>query len=69
MLDETLTGIRIIKAFCAEKIMNNRFVTLNNTLLGINKKWRPEEIWLHHLPNYWALPFYVLSFILGRTSS
>jgi len=38
ILDETLTGIRIIKAFCAEKIMNNRFVTLNNTLLGINKK-------------------------------
>jgi subfamily B ATP-binding cassette protein MsbA len=38
ILDETLSGIRIIKAFCAEKIMNNRFVTLNNTLLGINKK-------------------------------
>lgn len=38
ILDETLTGIRIIKAFTAEKILNNRFVTLNNTLLGINKK-------------------------------
>lgn len=38
ILDETLSGIRIIKAFCAEKILNNRFVTLNNTLLGINKK-------------------------------
>lgn len=38
ILDETLGGIRIIKAFCAEKILNNRFVTLNNTLLGINKK-------------------------------
>jgi len=38
ILDETLTGIRIIKAFTAEKILNNRFVSLNNTLLGINKK-------------------------------
>ncbi len=38
ILDETLGGIRIIKAFCAEKILNNRFVSLNNTLLGINKK-------------------------------
>lgn len=38
ILDETLGGIRIIKAFGAEKILNNRFITLNNTLLGINKK-------------------------------
>lgn len=38
ILDETLGGIRIIKAFCAEKILRNRFITLNNTLLGINKK-------------------------------
>ncbi|WP_428400358.1 ABC transporter ATP-binding protein [Niabella insulamsoli] len=38
ILDETLGGIRIIKAFCAEKILGNRFVGLNNTLLGINKK-------------------------------
>ena len=38
ILDETLTGVRIIKAFCAEKIINNKFVTLNNTLLNINKR-------------------------------
>src|SRR5690606_35861271 len=38
ILDETLGGIRIIKAFGAEKILQNRFVTLNNTLLGIQKK-------------------------------
>lgn len=38
ILDETLGGIRIIKAFCAEKILGNRFFTLNNTLLGIHKK-------------------------------
>ncbi|MFT4093908.1 MAG: ABC transporter ATP-binding protein [Niabella sp.] len=38
ILDETLGGIRIIKAFVAEKILQHRFVTLNNTLLGINKK-------------------------------
>ncbi|GAB3415073.1 ABC transporter ATP-binding protein [Niabella aquatica] len=38
ILDETLGGIRIIKAFCAEKILSNRFFALNSTLLGINKK-------------------------------
>jgi subfamily B ATP-binding cassette protein MsbA len=38
ILDETLGGIRIIKAFCAEKILANRFISLNNTLLGINKR-------------------------------
>lgn len=38
ILDETLGGIRIIKAFCAEKILANRFINLNNTLLGINKR-------------------------------
>lgn len=38
ILDETLGGIRIIKAFVAEKIIHDRFVSLNNTLLGISKK-------------------------------
>ncbi|QES90524.1 ABC transporter ATP-binding protein [Rhizosphaericola mali] len=38
ILDETLGGIRVIKAFCAEKILNNKFVRMNNTLLNINKK-------------------------------
>lgn len=38
ILDETLGGIRIIKAFGAEKILNKKFVSLNNTLLNINKK-------------------------------
>ncbi len=38
ILDETLGGIRIIKAFVAEKILKTRFTSLNNTLLGIHKK-------------------------------
>lgn len=38
ILDETLSGIRIIKAFGAESIVNNRFRGLNNTLLNITKK-------------------------------
>ncbi|WP_460764098.1 ABC transporter ATP-binding protein [Niabella terrae] len=38
ILDETLGGIRIIKAFVAEKILGQRFFSLNNTLLNINKK-------------------------------
>lgn len=38
ILDETLGGIRIIKAFVAEKILNNRFTQLNNSLFGIIKK-------------------------------
>ncbi|PZP46671.1 MAG: antibiotic ABC transporter ATP-binding protein [Pseudopedobacter saltans] len=38
ILDETLGGIRVIKAFCAEKILNSKFVRMNNTLLNINKK-------------------------------
>lgn len=38
ILDETLGGIRIVKAFVAEKIMTNKFINLNNTLLNINKK-------------------------------
>ncbi|ANH82279.1 antibiotic ABC transporter ATP-binding protein [Niabella ginsenosidivorans] len=38
ILDETLSGIRIVKAFCAEKILESRFIRMNSTLLGINKK-------------------------------
>lgn len=38
ILDETLTGIRIIKAFCAEALLRTKFVTMNNTLLNINKR-------------------------------
>ncbi|WP_447641116.1 MULTISPECIES: ABC transporter ATP-binding protein [Chitinophagaceae] len=37
ILDETLGGIRVVKAFCAEKILRNKFINLNNTLLGITK--------------------------------
>ncbi len=38
ILDETLGGIRVIKAFCAEAILRNRFFRMNNSLLNINKK-------------------------------
>lgn len=38
VLDETLGGIRVIKAFCAERILNLKFVSMNNTLLNINKR-------------------------------
>lgn len=38
ILDETLTGIRVIKAFCAETILRSKFVAMNNTLLKINQK-------------------------------
>lgn len=33
ILDETLTGLRVIKAFTAEKLLGNRFVSNNNKLL------------------------------------
>ncbi|MFT4204271.1 MAG: ABC transporter ATP-binding protein [Chitinophagaceae bacterium] len=38
VLDETLGGIRVVKAFCAETILRNKFVRMNNTLLDINKR-------------------------------
>ena len=38
ILDETLGGIRVIKAFSAESLVKGRFEALNNTLFGISKK-------------------------------
>ncbi|MEE6185764.1 Lipid A export ATP-binding/permease protein MsbA [Mycovorax composti] len=38
ILEETLGGIRIIKGFGAEEIVNKRFTSLNNMVLGITKK-------------------------------
>jgi len=38
ILDETLGGIRVVKAFCAEMILRTKFIALNNTLLDINKR-------------------------------
>lgn len=38
ILDETLGGIRIIKGFCAETILRNKFIRMNSTILNINKK-------------------------------
>lgn len=37
-LDETLTGLRVIKAFNAEKLLSNRFFTTNNTLHNLRVK-------------------------------
>lgn len=38
ILDETLTGLRVIKAFNAEKLLGNRFFTTNNTLHNLRVK-------------------------------
>lgn len=38
ILDETLTGLRVIKAFNAEKILQNKFISTNNALNHIRNK-------------------------------
>lgn len=38
ILDETLGGIRVVKAFSAESLIKHRFEALNNTLFTISKK-------------------------------
>jgi ATP-binding cassette, subfamily B, bacterial MsbA len=38
ILDETLSGMRVIKAFLAEKLMLTRFHNVNNTLFNIRNK-------------------------------
>ena len=38
ILDETLGGIRVVKAFSAEMVIKSRFEALNNTLFNISKK-------------------------------
>ncbi len=38
ILEETLGGIRVIKAFSAELLIRNRFEALNNTLFALSKK-------------------------------
>ncbi|MBX3252988.1 MAG: ABC transporter ATP-binding protein [Chitinophagaceae bacterium] len=38
ILDETLTGIRVIKAFLAEKLLSDKFHSVNNDLFSIRKK-------------------------------
>ncbi|MBX2922373.1 MAG: ABC transporter ATP-binding protein [Chitinophagaceae bacterium] len=38
ILDETLTGIRVIKAFLAEKLLSDKFHTVNNDLFDVRKK-------------------------------
>lgn len=38
ILDETLSGLRVIKAFLAEKILSSRFHGVNNELFNIRKK-------------------------------
>lgn len=38
ILDETLGGIRVIKAFLAEKMLRDKFDHVNNTLFDIRKK-------------------------------
>ncbi|MBN9296912.1 MAG: ABC transporter ATP-binding protein [Filimonas sp.] len=38
IMDETLGGIRVIKAFLAEKLLRNRFFTLNHELFRVRNK-------------------------------
>ena len=38
ILDETLGGIRVVKAFSAEMVIKSRFEALNNTLFNLSKK-------------------------------
>jgi subfamily B ATP-binding cassette protein MsbA len=38
ILDETLAGLRVIKAFLAEKLLSGRFHNVNNQLFSIRKK-------------------------------
>ncbi len=38
ILDETLGGLRVIKAFLAEKILSTRFHKVNDELFGVRKK-------------------------------
>ncbi|BAV09025.1 ATP-binding cassette, subfamily B, MsbA [Filimonas lacunae] len=38
IMDETLGGIRVIKAFLAEKILHNRFVQVNDELFKVRNK-------------------------------
>ena len=38
ILDETLGGMRVVKAFSAESMIKDRFESLNNTLFNISKK-------------------------------
>jgi len=38
ILDETLSGLRVIKAFNAESLLRNRFISTNNTLFKVKNK-------------------------------
>jgi subfamily B ATP-binding cassette protein MsbA len=38
ILDETLGGLRVIKAFLAEKLLSGRFHKVNNELFGVRKR-------------------------------
>ncbi len=38
ILDETLSGLRVIKAFNAEHILNNKFIATNNALFHVKNK-------------------------------
>ena len=38
ILDETLGGLRVIKAFNAEKLLSNKFLTSNNTLTNLRNR-------------------------------
>jgi subfamily B ATP-binding cassette protein MsbA len=38
VLDETLSGLRVIKAFNAERVLRNKFMTTNNALFHVRNK-------------------------------
>jgi subfamily B ATP-binding cassette protein MsbA len=43
ILDETLGGLRVVKAFLAETVIRDRFESLNNTLFRISRKMRARS--------------------------
>jgi subfamily B ATP-binding cassette protein MsbA len=49
MLDETLTGLRVIKAFNAEKLIGNKFFGVNTTLNNIRNRMNFRKDMASHL--------------------
>jgi len=48
VLDETVSGIRVIKGFNAEPLLRNKFVGINDLLFYIRNKMNARVIWHHH---------------------
>jgi subfamily B ATP-binding cassette protein MsbA len=53
ILDETLGGLRVVKAFLAEKLLSTKFHAVNTELFKVRKKWGRAVILPPHSLNYW----------------